>query len=69
MSNDITYFIVYPNELYNYLKNDFNTNSITIRKFVNNNLDINFINKLLKLLIIYLIKFESPEIFRLQGGW
>lgn len=62
VSKDIRYFIVYPNELYNYLKNDFNTNSLTIKKFVDNNLNKDFIDKLLKLLKLYLIKYEAPEI-------
>ena len=50
MSNDITYFIVNPNELFSYLKNDFNTNSKMIRKYLDNNLDEIFIEKLLKIL-------------------
>tara|TARA_B100001109_G_C18809565_1_gene449014 strand:- start:10 stop:630 length:621 start_codon:yes stop_codon:yes gene_type:complete len=62
MSNDITYFIVNPNKLFSYLKNDFNTNSKMIRKYLDNNLDEIFIEKLLKLLKLYLIKYDSPDI-------
>ena len=49
MSNDITYFIVNPNELFSYLKNDFNTNSKMIRKYLLNLLAVLLVVKLLKL--------------------
>lgn len=62
MINDITYFIINPNEFYKYLKYEFNTDSKLIQRFIDRDLNKEIINKLLDSLKLYLIKYEAPEI-------
>lgn len=59
---DINYFIINPNHLYNYLKNDFETNCKLIQNIIDKNLDDKLINKLLNLLRIYMMKYENYEL-------
>ena len=60
--DDISYFITNPTNLYNYLKNDFETDSKLIKKIIETNLNQALINKLLELLRIHILKYGNFNI-------
>ena len=53
--------ILKPENLHYYIKNKFNTNSKCIQKFIETELDIDFIYKLCKLIKLHILKYGTLE--------